>query len=636
MNNSNRAELSNIDLQTMDSRYRILVENSPFCIHEIDLSGKIISMNPAGLKMISCSSESEVCGTDYLDFVDDNNRGRISDLMQRAFDGESNSFEFTGNADGPIKFFSSNFIPITDESGKVVKLMGITQDITERRITELAIKESQEQLQMVISNIDEIVYSVDINETNPFSGQLMFISPQVKKLLGYTSTEFLSNPSLWFSLLHPDDIEKVKDMTMALIESGEAVTRIYRMKQKETGKYLWLEDRVLPKLGKSGEVVGFVGGARDITGRMASEQALRDSEEKYRNLFEKAPVGIGLADMKGNLIVFNDTILIPGGYSRADAMNLNVEDLYFDKEDRKAVHKEFARTGTVERNEVRFKRKDGTPYHASLSMTSIKLDGKRCLMAIVEDISSQKIVEEERENLIAELDRFVYSASHDMSAPLKSIRGLVNVSKMENDPDTLEMYFDKMEESIGKLEDFIQEIINYSRNSRLSIEVENIKLQELTDEILDNLKYSTGFEKITVEKDFSALKTVATDRFRLKIVLNNLISNAIKFHNVKLIKNARIDIRSYLLNGKPCIEVADNGMGIAKDNLDKIFDMFYRGSLDSNGSGLGLYIAKESAHNIGGSIQVESKVNKGSKFILVLGESGKSPKIRNIVNNGRK
>ena len=216
----------------------------------------------------------------------------------------------------------------------------------------------------------------------------------------------------------------------------------------------------------------------------------------------------------------------------------------------------------------------------------------------------------------AEMDRFVYSVSHDLSAPLKSILGLVNVSRF--DSAASKEYFSKIEKSVNKMEAFINEILDYSRNKRLGISLEQIQLKELCSEILDNLKYTEGFQSINF--DFSGIEQneIMTDRTRIKIILNNLLSNAIKYQKNVPDHQAHIKISSYRMESRLVVEVQDNGDGIKPEFQPKIFDMFYRGTDKSKGSGLGLYIAKEAAEKLNATLMMSSTYGSGSTFSLLL------------------
>lgn len=222
----------------------------------------------------------------------------------------------------------------------------------------------------------------------------------------------------------------------------------------------------------------------------------------------------------------------------------------------------------------------------------------------------------------SELDRFVYRVSHDISAPLKSIKGLVNLSRTEKDFSASQLYLDKIETSIQKLEGFVTEVLDHSRTSRKDVLIESIQLDDFVAEILENLRYLEKFDQIDFTYDFKA-KTVQTDRFLLKVALSNVLSNAVKYQRRYSDHKPEIRIQSSQANGQSRIEIADNGEGIPSDSKEKIFEMFYRGTTSSPGSGLGLYIAREAMERLKGTIKVDSTYGRGSVFIVEfpLGES---------------
>lgn len=215
-----------------------------------------------------------------------------------------------------------------------------------------------------------------------------------------------------------------------------------------------------------------------------------------------------------------------------------------------------------------------------------------------------------------EMDRFVYSVSHDISAPIKSIKGLIAISKLESDNNSEFPYLPKIEESVKKLEDFTEEILEHSRASRKNPEIENLDLRDQLDEIFDNLKYLDGYSSIrfSINLDHPVIKS---DRFLLKVILSNIISNAIKFQRREEGVISHISLRSFA-SDKLYIEVEDNGEGIQDTYKDRIFEMFYRATTTSSGSGLGLFIAKEAIKKLNGNISFKTKYGEGSTFTIEL------------------
>jgi len=215
-----------------------------------------------------------------------------------------------------------------------------------------------------------------------------------------------------------------------------------------------------------------------------------------------------------------------------------------------------------------------------------------------------------------ELDRFVYSASHDLRAPLLSIKGLANLMRYETRDQGLLEYVNKIESRIEDLDRFISEIIDYSRNTRIEIKIEMIDVASLVDGIYDKLKYIDGADNIIMKKNLGEQK-IYTDRARLNVILSNLISNSIKYQDEK--KSEKwIEVVSELNDQFQIVKVIDNGIGITEENQDKVFKMFYRADGRSDGSGLGLYIVKEMIEKLNGDISIESNLKQKTSFIIRL------------------
>lgn len=217
----------------------------------------------------------------------------------------------------------------------------------------------------------------------------------------------------------------------------------------------------------------------------------------------------------------------------------------------------------------------------------------------------------------SELDRFVYSVSHDISAPLKSIKGLVALSRLEKDSSFSQLYLDKIETSVHKLEGFVGEVLDHSRTVRKEIKLEAIHLESFIREISENLKYIDNFNKIRFSYDFK-IAVINSDKFLLKVALSNLLSNAVKYQKRFHEHVPEIKISSREINHRSEISIADNGEGVAEEYKGKIFEMFYRGTSNSSGAGLGLYIAKEAVEKLNGSITMNTAYGQGSVFTLLL------------------
>ncbi|MNQ27615.1 Signal-transduction histidine kinase senX3 [compost metagenome] len=233
-------------------------------------------------------------------------------------------------------------------------------------------------------------------------------------------------------------------------------------------------------------------------------------------------------------------------------------------------------------------------------------------------IASKKEIEAKNENLIianSELDNFVYSASHDLRSPITSLKGLIEVAQLEDDPDQIKYYLKLMCQSLNKQDQFISDIIDYSKNKRIQIFVESLSLNKIIDDTITQHNHNKNVDKITIIRNL-LIDEIHSDRLRLKIIINNLLSNAIKYAD-EIKKEMFISINAYNSGAFHIIEIADNGIGIADEFKEHIFEMFF--VINSNkGSGLGLYIVKETVGKLNGSIGVFSESNVGSKFTVTI------------------
>jgi signal transduction histidine kinase len=229
-----------------------------------------------------------------------------------------------------------------------------------------------------------------------------------------------------------------------------------------------------------------------------------------------------------------------------------------------------------------------------------------------------KSINEELSIRNTELDRFVYSASHDLSAPLKSVLGLIMVVKMEKPDEHILKYITMMENSVNKLEAFIKDVVNYSRNTRLPVVKTSFPFTSFIQSIWSDHQFSIAQSNIHLEIQDELSGLLCSDETRLKIVFNNLISNAIKFHRPEQRQYAYVRVTAKQSATGYDFTVEDNGLGIPPALKDKIFDMFFRANDSVQGSGLGLYILKETIDKLGGSVRVESELGTGTSFIIHL------------------
>lgn len=231
-----------------------------------------------------------------------------------------------------------------------------------------------------------------------------------------------------------------------------------------------------------------------------------------------------------------------------------------------------------------------------------------------EDLKQRNI---ELQKANEELDKFVYSASHDLRAPLMSVLGIVNLALLEDDLQSQNEYLELIRKSVKKLDTFIINIIDYYKNARGVPVISNINFEELITEVQATIQYLPEFGKLKITSDIHQEGVFKSDVMKLRIIFNNLINNAVKFQDPSK-ENPFIHLKVEASSENAKIIIEDNGMGIREIDQDKIFKMFYRAGATNSGSGIGLYIVHEAISKLGGGINISSVYGTGSIFELNL------------------
>ncbi|MGM0579082.1 MAG: PAS domain S-box protein [Bacteroidota bacterium] len=361
----------------------------------------------------------------------------------------------------------------------------------------------------------------------------------------------------------------------------------------------------------------------DITDR-------KQAEEKYRNIFKNSLEGIYQSSIDGKFITANPALAKILGYETPEELIASInnieEQLYKNPKDRLKLRHLLRKKNQVNGYEMKVMKKNKDIIWVNVNIRSIigEQGNTLYLEGILQDITKRKVAEEklrkqfkELQKTNFELDKFVYSVSHDLRAPLASILGLINVAQIENPTDPQNKYWDMVRKSINKLEGFIRDILDYSNNSRTEINIKKIDFKKIMDEVQENFSYLKGIERLNIEIEINDKVPFYSDENRIKIILNNLFSNAIKYQDLNK-KSSYFKLNIEISEKQALINISDNGIGIEEAHLDKVFNMFYRASENSKGSGLGLYITNEIVLKLGGTINIKSEEGKGTSFEIII------------------
>jgi PAS domain S-box-containing protein len=525
--------------------------------------------------------------------------------------------------DGVERILHSRARVSRSEDGRPLRMVGIAQDITEQRRIEAELKEAYD----IINESPAVVFLWKNQKGWPVE----FVSENVKTLFGYTAEELISGMIPYRETVHPDDLDRVaKEVASFSADPGrERFTHTpYRVVCKN-GQVKWVDDRTYIRRDDHGNITHYQGIVLDVTASKEAEEALKESEEKFRNLAEQSPNMIFINKL-GNVVYANKRCEEVIGYQREQFYSPDFDFFSLiapeSMETIKTMLKKHMAGEEVKPYEYSIINKTGKRIEAINTTKWIDYGGDRAILGIVTDITERKRLEQEREGLIAELEaknaeleRFTYSVSHDLKSPLITIKGFLGMLEQDaakGDTEKLKSDIARIANATDQMKILLDELLQLSRIGRLVNPPEEISLEHLAHETMESLSGIINDKGVTV--DISPdLPAILGDRTRLLEVYQNMMENAVKFMGDQ--PKPRIEVGARRDNGDTVFYIKDNGMGIDSRYQDKIFGLFEKLDSEVEGTGVGLALAQRIIELHGGRIWVESEgPGKGSTFCFTL------------------
>lgn len=607
-------KLSEEVLRESQELYRSLVEYSPEGIC-IAVNWEIKYTNPAFARIIGATSDQELLNKNIIDFIDPEfhqvSDSRRQNVMERNVNNEPAVMTYRRLDRKKIQVEVTS-TPILFHGRKAAQI--IIRDLTEKHKTQKELERERELMDTLIMNLPDMVYFKNrkhqfIKVNHAFAHRLGFSDPT--QLIGKKDEDIFG-----------DDHDLVSaNEEKNIMEAGESLVNVNRHETWKNKK-IWVSVTKMPLYGSSHEVIGTFGVTRDITAQKEYEEQLRAREEHFRQLFDQAPIGMCIINDRSEVLRFNYAITEILGYVPSEMVGMNMYIITHD-DDKKLSSEMYHKlvTGQVDKYQIekRYLKKDGSLVHVILQVVRLyepyKKEGNKFLCQIV-DINARKLVEEELKIRNNELTNFVYKVSHDLRAPLTSVKGIIQLLGMQSEMDKVKEFTDMISNRVDRLDVFIKDILSHSRNLYTEISIEKINIEETITQCFSQMAYHPAFNRIQqlIEiKNFDFY----SDLQRFNEIMRNLISNAI-IYSRKGHDESYVRVNVQVTEKECCIVVQDNGLGIPEDYQKRVFEMFYRANDLVEGSGIGLYIVQQSVMKLGGRVSLQSKVNQGSTFTIVL------------------
>jgi PAS domain S-box-containing protein len=538
-------------------------------------------------------------------------------------------------SDGSERILRHRATVTFDEAGRPIRIFGTSQDVTEARLSEQALRESETRFQTLIETVpDPIVVHVD--------GRHVYANPAALKLLGAKSVdEIVGSDAL--AIVHPDSRELVRER-IRQHHLGEPVPRNVEVQWlRSDGTPIEVEITAVPFLLNGKQAVHVM--ARDISERKRAETALRASEERYRSVVSAMAEGVVLQDASGAIVTCNERARELLGLGEEELLGRTSLDPQW------RVIRDDGSAFPGEQHPAMMTLRSGKPclgivmgvyrVHGSLVWLFVNSEplfssGKTAPDGVVttfSDITEQRRMDAELRSLNQELEArvaertaqldaankeleaFSSSVSHDLRAPLRHIVGYIDLLKrthMGDLSDEGKRRLDIIADAARRMGNLIDSLLAFSRIGRQALQLGSVDLDALVRDVLQELQPETEGRDVIWE--ISPLPQVTGDRTLLKLVLTNLISNAVKFTRDRA--PARITIGCDEADGRRVFFVKDNGAGFDMRYADKLFGVFQRlhSAEEFVGTGIGLANCKSIIERHGGRIWAQSAPNAGATF----------------------
>lgn len=503
-----------------------------------------------------------------------------------------------------------------DIDGKPVRLAGTHIDINDKKIVEERVRKSEEQYRRLI-DYAPIGILIVVEEKIAF-GNIEFVrmaeANSQDEIVGLPVRNIIPSEEKYNLFL---------DRQKMVLELGENAPLISTQLKTVKNNIIEVDTVIIPTLYQEKEAMQII--IRNITDKVKAQLDLARSENLLQQIFNNSPMGIVLLDDKHNVSDVNIGFEKIFGYTIDEIRGKPLVDYIIpdEKTDEALLLNKSVIKGEKNTRETYRKNKKGEIIPVILYALPLIVNGKNIgVYAIYIDIRERVEIEEELRIRNMELDNFVYKVSHDIRAPMASILGLINLTKMIEDEKEKAAYLELMEKQVNKLDFFIRDILSHSKNLKMTVKPEQIDFTKITNLCFEDLNYHENSKLIEKRIDIKSGEFYS-DKYRIGEVFRNLISNAIKYMDSGK-DTSYIEVKVSADKNGCKISIKDNGIGIHKDVLPHITEMFYRGTEASDGSGIGLYIVQKAVKKMKGNISIDSVHKEWTNFEIWL------PSLRNL------
>ena len=623
---------------------RALVDNLPDRIFVKDTNSTFIFANIGCARHLGAEDPQAVIGKTTLDFLPPEaaEESRAQELeITRTGKGIINQEVCRKDASGRTQWYLSTKVPWRDDSGNIIGIVGLNRDITEIKRAEEKLRESQRLQQAIMDGNPDMAWVKDKESRYVMVNESMAEAFDIKlaDIVGKTD----------FDLVPKDLAEKYRADDQKVMKTGKRI-RIEEQWACKGGERIWIETVKTPLYNDKGEVIGTSGIALDITERKQAEEQIRKHREELQIILDSMPTTVWYKDTANKILRVNKAAAASMGLKPEDLEGKAVSELFpkdadhYYEDDLEVINSGKPKWDIIEQlqlpsGERRWVHTDKVPYRDEQG----NIAG---VIAFVADITERKRAENQRQRLTEllkeknrELEEIIRVATHDMRTPMVNIEGFSRIlassceqiqsliegqkipNKLKNQLD--EVIGQDIPEAVGiinsgvsKMNSLLDGLLRLAKVGYSATEMVQLDMNTKIENIVDAMRFQV--EQSGAEIKVEPLPSCLGDKSQINQVFSNLLGNALKYLDPS--RPGQVYVSGHIEKDYSVYCVQDNGIGIATDNIDNIFKMFYRVRPvdDDGGDGLGLAIVRRIVNRHNGEIWAESEVGKGSKFFVKL------------------
>ena len=607
-----------------EKKYKELANSLPEVIFEIDLNFKLVYTNAVASKIFGYSHEDFKKGLDANVFIREEDRDEVMRNLGLIFRGKTvdpGIMQFR-KKDGTLFSGTINATPIYQDS-KIVGMRSIVHDVTEMVKVEERIKESEEQFRTIT---EQSLMGISIIQEE----KIKYVNKTLADILGYSVNELLSwPPGEFFKTIYPEDKKKIIKFATKINKQDKDNFQYYEARGiHKDGSTIWLEayNKSIMFRNKPAFLTSFI----DISERKKTKEELRESEEKYRFLFEKSPVSILLINIQGKIEDCNPALEKLIDYDRDVLIGKLYDDINVVLPEYLPIL--FKRLQIIAKGEsvlpidIQLRKKDGSLIWVTIESTLVKLGERSVLMVMVHDISNTKELEIKLKDLNEMRKEFIDRASHELKTPITTVYGacqLLELLHKDNfNPDQSEL-MEMVSIGTKRIKKLVDDLLDVSlmESKTFQLHKKKTNISDIIINCVKEMKYFSNKRNHKIDIDIIPDLYMNIDESRIELVLTNIISNAIKYTP----PNGEIKIKLKADAHFAHVEIKDSGVGLTQEEITNLFKKFSTIesplkkdlNMDLGSTGLGLFLSKEIIKLHRGDIWAESEgKGKGSKFIV--------------------